>query len=287
MSQRTHAQSLVIRRNINTFWDYDAGTPGTALTNVLTAVDGAGIARKAIDVVVIAVGEHEANGIQAGTITTAEAKSALLSTIDYLRANLGNPLVLLTPLGADKGSSNFTGWGAMRRAQWQLWNENSYILETPSYLDLPHADTLNLNQSGYEAYGGRTARRILGLLGKISTVGTLGPSVASVTFSPTSDNMFVTIAHDAGADFTMTERRGNTVSQNGAANINVPTSIARIDATSFRVTSGLSLTTGDTMTYSWPWGALLGYTQANTLRDNATNTMPLRPSYDVVATEIA
>jgi len=85
----------------------------------------------------------------------------------------------------------------------------------------------------------------------------------------------------------MTERRGNGVSQNGAAPVNVPTSITKLDATSFQINPVLNFLTGDTVTISWPWGTMQGHTPANCLKDNTANTMPLRPSFDVTATEVA
>jgi len=108
------------------YWDLAGSVPGAALTDALTAIDNAGVPRKNIDVVVIVQGERDANAIHAGTITASQAKSAQLAYINYLRAQLGNPVIILVPLGAERTSGNHTGWGLMRRAQWQLWNENSW-----------------------------------------------------------------------------------------------------------------------------------------------------------------
>lgn len=269
------------------YWDLDAGTPGAACTAALTAVDNAGVNRKAIDIIVIVHGERDSYAIEDATITASESKSALLAYINYLRAQLGNPLILLTPIGADRTGSAFSGWGQMRRAIWQLWNENSsFIHENAGFWDLIYDDNTHLTQAGYEAFAGRTARRILSIFGKIPVTGTLGPRVSSVTFSPSTDRVYITIAHDAGTDISITERRGNSVSINGAAYINVPTSVLYINATSFQINPATNLLSGDTLTYSWPWGTMLGHTPANCLKDNATNPMPLRPSFDVPVSQV-
>jgi hypothetical protein len=269
------------------YWDLAAGTPGPACTAALTAIDNAGINRKAVDVIVIVHGERDSYAIESATITADQSKAALLGYINYLRAELGNPLILLTPIGADRISSAFSGWGQMRKAIWQLWNEYpSFIHENPGFWDLAYDDNTHLAQAGYEAFGERTARRILGLLGKIPVAGTLGPSISGVTFSPSTDRVYITIAHDAGTDITITERRGNSVSINGAAYINVPSSVVYINATSYQINPATNLLNGDTLTFSWPWGTLVGHTPANCLKDNATNPMPLRPSFDIPVTQV-
>lgn len=269
------------------YWDLDAGTPGAALTAALTAVDDADVERSAVDCVVIVHGERDGYSIHSSTITAAEAKSALLAYIDYLRAELNNPIILLVPLGEDRFSSNNNGWGLMRRAQWQLWNEHDYIHEGIGFLDLSHADGTSLNQAGYEAFAGRTARRLLSIFGKISSAGTMGPRVASTSFSPSQNRVYVTLAHDAGTDFAVTDRRGQTFSRNGATNVTTTTAIARVDATSYYFSTSTDLLTGDTMTFSWPWGTMLSAVPANLLKDNAANPMPLRPAFDIVCSEIA
>ncbi len=269
------------------YWDLDAGTPGAACTAALTAVDNAGINRKAVDIVIILHGERDSYAIEDSTITVSESKSSLLAYINYLRAQLGNPLILLTPIGADRTGSAYTGWGQMRRAIWQIWNENpSFIHENAGFWDLAYDDNTHLTQAGYEAFAGRTARRVLAILGKISAAGTLGPRISAVTFSPSTDRVYITITHDAGTDMTITERRGNSVSINGAAYINVPTAVTYINATSFQINPATNLQSGDTLTYSWPWGTMIGHTPANCLKDNATNPMPLRPSFDVPVTQV-
>jgi hypothetical protein len=266
------------------FWDYDAGTPGPALLDALDAVDNAGIARKNIDVVVIVHGEKDSEALHSSTISEAECKSALLSYISYLRTELHNPLILLTPIGANKTSSQFTGYGIMRRIIWQIWQEQSHIHETPGFWDLPYDDNLHLTQAGYEAFAGRTARRILALLNKISVTGTLGPRVSAVTFSPTADRVYVTIAHDGGTDYTLTERRGKLVTRNGTGI--APTAISKTNSTSFEMNPSTNLQNGDVITFTWIWGTMQGYTNANVLRDNTANNMPLRMTFDFPATQI-
>ncbi len=267
------------------FWDYDAGAPGPNLLGALTAVDNAGIRRRDIDVVVIVQGEKDSEALHTGTITTTECKSAFLSYIDYLRAQLANPLFLMVPIGGNKTSSEFTGYGLMRKIIWEIWNSCPHIHETPGFWDLAYDDNLHLTQAGYEAFAGRTARRILALLNKIPATGTLGPRVSAVTFSPTADRVYVTIAHDAGTDYTLTERRGTLVTRNGTGI--APTAISKTNSTLFEMNPNTNLQNGDAITFSWIWGTMQGYTNANVLKDNATNSLPLRITYDFPATQIA
>lgn len=280
---------VAIHKNADTgsgyFWDYDAGTPGPNLTSALTAVDNAGIKRRDVDVVVIVHGEKDSEALHSGAITSAECKSAFLSYISYLRAQLANPLILMVPIGGNKTSSEFTGYGLMRKIIWEIWNTYPHINETPGFWDLPYDDNLHPNQAGYEAFAGRTARRILALLNKIPVAGTLGPRVSGVTFSPTADRVYVTITHDGGTDYTLTERRGKLVTRNGTGI--APTAISKTNSTSFELNPNTNLQSGDTITFSWIWGTLQGYTNANVLRDNTANTMPLRLTFDYPATQIA
>lgn len=267
------------------YWDPETSEPGQDLLDAIDKIVSAGLDASDIDMVVIVHGERDTSAINAGTITASQSKNAMFDYIEYVRNLCGDVPILLTPIGANRTSNQFVAWGQMRKALWELWNENDFIHENVGFWDLPYVDNLHLTEQGCKDFGVRTARRILAIKGRIDTIGTLGPSVSTATFSPSADRVYITVQHDAGTDFTFSERRGNGVKINSADPTAIPTSVSRNNSTQFQINAG-ALSVSDTVTFNWPWATLQGHTPENCLKDNTIYALPLRPTYDVVCNEV-
>ena len=254
---------------------------GTVYTTDLEgAVTAAGVDNENIDVIYMLIGETDAVAVDADTITEAQHKAAYETLISLLKTDFPNARIMPTPLMADTNGNEFDGWGEVRRAQYEAFNDDGTLIESPAMYDLSFADDLHLDQAGYEAMATRLAERCAAIDGKRTTVGTIGASIVSAEFSVSSQSVDVTIAHDAGTDFTISEFKGIVANVNGTGV--AASAVSRVDATTFRATFPAStFGASDTVTLDMPWGTLKGYTQANIFIDNAITPLPLRESFSV------
>ncbi len=252
--------------------------------NLEAAVDATVIDRENFDLIYVLIGETDSVAVNAGTITEAQHKAAYLTLMNLLRADFPDARIVCIPLIADTNGNEFTGWGKVRRAQYELVRDHDWLYPAPAMYDLSMADDLHLDQAGYEAMAARLAEVGAAYSGKRAMAGTLGPQAVSAVYDPDNEYLEVTIEHDGGIDFTISEHRGQNVEVNGTGVAGNSGGTSRINSNLFRVNFAAStFADGDDVVYTWPWGTLKSYTRTNVLIDNAVNPLPLRPSFDITA----
>jgi len=256
-------------------------------THLDVAVAASGIHPDNFDVVYVLIGETDSVAVNNGTISEADHKAAYETFVGLLRDDFVNAKIISVPIMSDTNGNEFTGWGQVRRAQFEVVRDTSWLLEAPGMYDLSHEDDLHLDQIGYEGMATRLVELYAAYNGERSLSGVLGPRAISAVYDPDAEYIEVTIEHDAGSDFTISEHRGQVVDVNGALAGGTSGGVVRVDADTYRVSlPSSSLSSGDDVTYLWPWGTLRGYNINSILKDNASVSLPLRPSFDIDVSEI-
>ncbi|MDB2683153.1 sialate O-acetylesterase, partial [Alphaproteobacteria bacterium] len=261
---------------------------GTVYTDTLeAAVTASGISNINIDWVSVMIGETDALSIDDETITEAEHKAAMNTFIDLLEADFPNSKILLVPLMVSLNSNASDGWGAARRAQFEIVNERSNVYEAPAMYDLPNSDNLHLTDAGYETMGERLANVMAAYDGLTTLTGRLGPRVVSAEFDTDTDYLDITIEHDGGTDFgTPLEYIGHYANINDTVIFNDLTAPIRVSSTVYRVNFAAdTFDDDDEVTVYWPWATLKTRDSAKVLIDNATDPLPLRPTFDTITAQ--
>lgn len=255
------------------FWlDEDTGAYGTALQTCLAAMNRFG---GKIDFIIWDQGEADVGTIGTGGKTIAQYKTQLLNVFSILRSKAPNAKILICPLGKRITSgSNSIGYQAIRELQVSICSEfpNFLILGSVRF-DLPNVDAPHLTNAGYTTLMQRDGFAIRGAMG-LDTANY--PEIISATRSGTS--VTVTIRHSKGTDFTPTTAiEGFRYVDNSNNVINI-TAAVRTNAT----TITLTLASGVAGTLYYAYGDMLSINQANLVKDNSANTMPLRSYVQVV-----
>lgn len=260
---------------------------GAVYTTVLEpAVAASGIAPDAIDEIYLLIGETDAVAVQNGTITEADHKSAYLTLVNLLRSDFPTARVIHLPLMRDQNGLEFAGWGAVRRAQWELTRDNAFLDEGPVAYDVSFEDDLHPDAAGYTELARRAALAGLAHAGKIGASGVFGPRIEAASFNAASNLIYLDVNHDAGTDFTLVgDTRGYVFDVNGV--LYNAAFVTREDADTVRSRpQGYTLQPGDTVRVLFPWGTLRNVVTSDILLDNAVDSRPLREQFDLLATEI-
>ena len=255
-----------------------------------SAVTASGIAKADFGKVIVMIGNTEGEAIQDGRVTEAQVKASYLALFNILRADFPNADLISVENIRDQ-STDFTGWEAMRRAQFQVRQENAFVLEGPAFYDIelePNSQGgTHPLEGGTIVMGQRWARLCAGLDGLIPTTGTVGPTVASGTWDPALNRAFLMVTHDGGTDFTIgNDEIGFTYFVNGAAANPFNNTVARVDATSFRYNFSANVNSGAAVEANWLFGTGRNLNRANVLRDNSANALPLKDFHNLLLTEI-
>ena len=149
----------------------------------------------------------------------------------------------------------------------------SYIHTSPEVGDLTLSDTVHYAEvNGYDKYYERVIRKGLSIIGHTVTGGVNGPAITGVIRSGTT--VTVTIAHDAGTDFTPTSGIQGFYFYDNATPITV-TAAARTNATTITLTLNSAPSSGIETLYHY-YSGMNGVSASNIMRDNAANAVPLR-----------
>lgn len=268
----TGGSSMVAENAGATGYWYDTATGvfGTAYDTCANAIKEFKAAGGIISAIVCDGHEQDAGALLSGITTEAEYKAADAAVNSALRALIGSNVPILYMPTTNRNDTQAVGYQILRELQKELAAEDISGSVGPEKFDLPLADAIHKTSAGYTTLGNRTARKVLKILGE-SVTGVDGPRITAATRVGTA--ITVTIAHDAGTDFTPTTSISGFHFFNDTTEISI-TAAVRTNATTITLTLA-SLPTGvETLYYGY--ASLFTDTIANLVLDNASTIMPLR-----------
>ncbi len=257
----------------NYWWDLAGPTRGPAFDTFYQKVEQAGIVPQ---IVLWGQGELDSAFIP-GITTRAQYKQALLAIFSDMRASFPGVQILIQGIGRRTSFSNTGGIQAVREVQHELADEYDWIHMAAETYDQALFDQVHLTDAGYVAVAERHARKILSVMGETLT-GVDGPRVTNASRSGAT--VTVTIAHDAGTDFTPSSSIEGFRFFDDASEITI-TAAVRTNATTVTLTLN-STPAGAVRTLYYGYDAMLGLDTADVVKDNAAISLPLRPGKWIV-----
>jgi hypothetical protein len=258
--------------NSEYWWDYDNDQPGPVLTNFYST-----IADTFYKPTMVLWGQGEQDGHYIDNGTPAEIyEESLLKVFQHMRNTFGDIPIYIQPIGRRSGSyTNIGGVQAIREVQQRLAETYSWIILAGEIYDQPLFDQVHLTDAGYLVVAERNANAILNSKGYTVSGSVNGPTLASA-IRTTSTNVDVTIAHDAGTDFTPTTGIEGFTYFDGSSTIDITAAI-RVDATTIRLTldSEPSGTEVEQLYYMYDAELTLDITKI--VKDNSATALPIRP----------
>ena len=223
-------------------------------------------------------GEGEVGAINSGTVTLSQVKTGLVTFFNLIRNIVGTNIpVIITPLGRRTAAySAQDAWQSYREMQRELADENDWIYLAPEKFDLEMddetgaTDEVHLADASYETAFERMARTGSNALGN-SVTAYDGPTITGAVRSGTT--VTVTLSHSDGADFTPSTGIEGFVFHDDGSPITISSAV-RTNSTTITLTLA-SAPTGTEILY-YGYGTMLGINRANLVKDNSTNTLPLR-----------
>lgn len=207
-------------------------------------------------------------------VTKENFKLYYKEIFDDMRATVGSVPVVIIPLGKyalANTQTHYDNCRAHREAYEELASENAWIHLGPekSFRPLQSGDNVHLDD--YTDHARAVARKVLDVLGETITGGVDGPTITGAVRTGTS--VAVTIAHDAGTDFTPTTAiEGFTFYDDG---VEIPiTAAVRTNATTITLTLNSTPTGVEVLDYAR--GHLYSVDQTKLVRDNDTYPLALR-----------
>jgi len=261
----------------NYWWDLSANARGPALDTFYANYVANGLTPSMI---LWAQGEEDSHHIGVET-TKAQYKAALQAIFADMRATFGDIPVFLQRIGIRTGgytNDANAGIQIVRDVQQEMIDENAWVLPAAEIYDVSLYDDVHPTAAGYGIIALRAARKMLAYL-DASISGVNGPSVASASRSGTS--ITVTIAHDGGTDFTPSSGIEGFHFFDDASEITISSAV-RTDATTITLTLSSAPTSGNETLY-YIYDAELTLNTANTVKDDAATSMPLRSAKIVLA----
>jgi len=271
--------SAVRKDTLNTdyWWDTDTVSPGPELTGFYAKVDAQYAQRSSVHAVLWSQGNGDLFDIP-GTFSKADYKDSLKKVFDDMRNEIGNHLqIVISKFHRRSSGSEDEGAQAVREAQIELIEENSWIHFGCEFYDLPLRDATHLTQTSYEEMAAREARRMAAIFGQLGPQGTLGPQLGKATLK--TDRIEIPIIHDAGTDFTPSTSIENFhIEVDGTPA--TPDSLTRKDANTVEIllSEGTAPTPLEIVKVICGYGLMVGLTEANVLTDNASNPLPVQTS---------
>ena len=206
-------------------------------------------------------------------VNPARHKAGLLNILQQVRGILNADIPVILNMKGRRGDTTQTQ--PVRDIYHELDADGAYpyIHASPEVGDLALADAVHLtDDNGYDTAFPRTVRKALALSGHSVTGGVDGPRITGAIRSGTT--VTVTIAHDAGTDFTPTSSIAGFYFYDNATPITV-TAAVRTNATTITLTLNSAPTSGIETLYHY-YSGMSTVSAANLVRDNAANAVPLR-----------
>lgn len=255
----------------NGYW-YDPvtdtfGTPYQLAADAIAEFKAAG---GTISGIIVDGHEQDAGALLSGTTTSAEYTECDAAVNAGLRALIGSNVPILYMPTTNRNDTQAVGYQILRDLQKTLAASYGAGLVGPEKFDLPLADAVHKTDAGYTVLGRRAARKALAVVGEAVT-GVNGPRITAASRS--GSTITVTIAYDAGTDFTPTTAISGFHFFNDSTEINI-TAAVRTNATTITLTLA-SLPTGVERLY-YGYASLFTDTIANLVLDNSAETLPLR-----------
>jgi hypothetical protein len=260
--------------NDSNYWvDLSDDSLGSAFTNFYTQVNAIGLRPN-----VLLWGQGEQDSFQIGVETTqAQYKEALLFIFNSIRSTYGNVQIFIQRIGRRSSFTNTGGVQAVRDVQQELIDEYSWIHQAAEVYDLGLTDAVHLDNAGYTTAATRTSNKMLSVRGYSVTGSVDGASLVSASRSGTT--VTVTIAHDAGTDFTPTTGIEGFSYFDDGVEVTINSAI-RTNETTITLTLN-STPTGEGVVY-YGYDAMVGINTANIIKDNSATTLPLQTGKVVV-----
>lgn len=209
-----------------------------------------------------------------GSTTSSEKegyKTAKIKIYEKMRSVVGDVPILIEPIGRRVTDLGNEGWQYVREVQRELAQEYDWIFLAPETYDHEMLDNLHRTYAEYSIEGARTGRKAAWLLGRGVSGGLDGPTITTV--SRTGTTVTVTIAHDAGTNFTPVSAIEGFVFKDSGTDITI-TSAVRTNATTITLTLN-SVPSGVEELY-YAENTMSGVNVANVVIDNSTESLPLR-----------
>lgn len=249
------------------WWDLATSTRGPAFDTFYNYIANAGFRP---NVIFWAQGEEDSHHIGIDT-SRQQYKDALNAIFADMRTTLGDIPIVIQRIGRRGSFATTGGVQTVREVQKEIIAANSWCHDGPEIYDQPLFDQVHLTDAGYVVVAQRDARKFLSVLGE-SVSGVDGPRIVSASRSGTS--VTVTLAHDAGTDFTPTSGISGFRFFDDASEITISAAV-RTNATTITLTLA-SAPTGSVKTLYYGYDAMLTINTANIVKDNAAISMPLR-----------
>ena len=198
----TSGSGLLKKNSSGTNWWYDPDTLtyGVAYETWETAAKSWVRSGGVIKSICYSGHENDYYGMDAGTTTKAEWKSAFLILVNKMRSIIGNVPVILEPIGRREDSATYDeGVQLMAEAQRELAEENPTLIYTaPEKVDLAiyAGDTVHLSASAQATKATRNAKKCLTVTGDISGQNVNGPKITAVSRS--GSTVSLTVSFDTG-----------------------------------------------------------------------------------------
>jgi hypothetical protein len=217
-------------------------------------------------------GHESSTGASQGDLTTGflAVFNAMRNLVQSYTGSL--PPVVWIPLGA-RGDMEQVAYQTQRDLQRTLAATHNWLHIAPEKFHQPLADQVHLTDAGYAAQAPLVIRKALKVAGETITGPVDGSSISGASRSGTT--VTVTLAHESGiTDFTPVSNIAGFKFFDNATEIAI-TAAVRTNATTITLTLA-STPTGSPQTLYYGYAALYGITQANLVRGNDANQLPLR-----------
>jgi len=226
-----------------------------------------------IDAIVWDGAQQDASaGAFATPTLTQEEFDGHVTVWNQMRSVIGDVPVIISPT-TGRTDTEAVSYQGLRELQWRLADEVAYAYRGAESFDLPKADAIHLTSAGYVTKAQRESRKTLKVLGETISGGVDGASVVSAIRTGTS--IVVTLAHDAGTDFTPSTGVRGFRFFDGASPIAI-TAAVRTNATTITLTLASAPTGLETLYYGYASLFAEAGDYANLVLDNGTPIMPLR-----------
>jgi len=265
------------------------GTKGDNYTDVLeAAVTASPVTADDIDIIFVLIGNTDRVAIQNATITKADHKTGMEQFVALLKSDFPNARIVISSNLGNTGlllTAQHEAWQAVKEAQYELVQEDVQLVDSFGVGDITRTDPQHLDQAGSDLYMQRNARLAAHIFGNGTPNNPIGPRFYSAEFDPATDSVTVTIQHDSGTDFTVSDAGGFWVYVNGT--YQKPTTVERLTSTTFKLSGGLTMATTDTVLLSYLSGTSQDVTTTDTLIDNAEKPQPLQFFFGATVSEVA
>lgn len=276
---------LEANENGSGYWIASDGSAGDVFDTLETALDSAGVSKKAVSYLIGTGHQTDCNlfGATDSAANYSAYKTGLEQRSALYAAHFPNAKEIWIDTLKDTDSNNFGGFRDGKRATLEWLSENANVYYAPTSAYLTRQDDAHLDQAGYEDQANNAANVINGIeSGDLSE--TQGPYISAATFTNASTSVVLTVTQDGGvlgtapsfeAGYWGIIRNGTVIGVSAAARTNDNT---------ITLTSAQALATGDTVIVLHHNGPLKNTEPTSTDSTNkhwmstGTPALPLRPA---------